>query len=205
MILLTAVVPRDAVLPDAEVSRRDVGPVTVLYEETAEEPSQARSAIVGQGRRLVALAERVPLLPIRYGTTVADEDELLDLATPRADEWSRRLADLAGRCELVVHLDLQEPARSSGPAESGRAYLEARMGRLRRQDEAVAEARRVLAPWTAESRPLPDGRRLAVLVDRADADVAREAIAAWGEEHSGTAVVVSGPWPPFSFCEEPVQ
>jgi hypothetical protein len=190
---------------DAEVARRDVGPVTVLYEETAEAPSQARSAIVEHGQRIVALAERVPMLPIRYGTTVADDDELLELVGMHVDEWSRRLAQLAGRCELVVHLDLRDVAPRTGPIESGRAYLEARRERLRRHDDAVADVRRVLAPWADESRLLPDGRRLAVLVERTEAAAAREAVATWGDEQPDIAVVVSGPWPPFSFCEEPEQ
>ena len=202
MMLLAAVVARDAGPLDTELDRSDVGPVTVLYEESPEPPSQELSAIVEHGRRIVALAERVPLLPIRYGTTVADSEELAELAGSRADEWSRRLAHLAGRWELVVHLDLHDVTSPTGPAESGTAYLEARMARLRRHDRAVVDVRRVLEPWADESRLLLDRRRLAVLVGRDDADAAREALATWAEQERDLTVSVSGPWPPFSFCEE---
>lgn len=202
MIVLTAVVPRDAVLPDIDLDRRDIGPVTVLYEETSEGPSPARSAILEHGRRILALAERVPLLPIRYGTTVTDSVELDELARPRADEWDRRLAHLAGRCELVVHIELGDATTPTAPSGSGRAYLEGRMARLRRHERAVADVNRVLAPWVDETRLLPDGRRLAVLLDRADADAARRALTAWGEQQPDLSLSASGPWPPFSFCEE---
>jgi hypothetical protein len=201
MIVLTAVVPRGALPPDTDVDGRDIGPVTVLYEEVSDAPPPGRSAILEHGRRIVDLAELMPLLPMRYGTTVADSEELVELAGPRADEWSRRLAHVAGRCELVVHVDLPEVTAPPGPAQSGRAYLEARMTRLRRHERALAEVRRVLASWTEETRVLPDGRRLAVLLDKGDAEAARLALNAWGEE-SGTATSISGPWPAFSFCEE---
>ena len=202
MMLLAAVVPREAVLVGTELHRRDVGPVAVLYEERSEAPTEEPSAVVEHGRRIVALAEKVPLLPIRYGTTVADGQELDELAEQRADEWSRRLAHLAGRCELLVHLDLHDLTAPTGPAESGRAYLEARMARLRRHEQLVADVRRVLEPWTDETRVLLDRRRLAVLVEREDAATACEALAAWGEGQCDLAVSTSGPWPPFSFCEE---
>lgn len=202
MILLHAVVPSDVEDTGREgLAALAAGPVTVLYEERPEPPSDDREDVLEHGRRILALAAQVPLLPIRYGTTLTDTDELGAVAEERADEWSRRLAHLADRCELVVHLDVHGSAPAGRP-DSGRAYLEARMARLRRRERALADVRRVLEPWSPETRVLPDQRRLAVLVARADAGPARDALAGWGDGQPDLEVVVSGPWPPFSFCEE---
>ena len=180
--------------------RHDAGPVTVLYEETPERPSQSREAVVEHGRRVVALADRVAVLPMRYGTTVADLDELRTVAEQHADAWGRRLAQLSGRCELVVHVDVR--ASPEMTPESGRAYLRRRMEHVQRHDRALNDARALLADRCDEMRVLPDGHRLAVLVARRDAQIVRAAVATWGQLHDDLEVNVTGPWPPFSFCEE---
>ena len=204
MIRLHAVVPRDSARAyDGRLRRHDAGAVSVLYEETTEPPTGTRSAVVEHGRRVVALAERVPTLPMRYGTTLDDTDELRSTADAHADAWSRRLAQLAGRCELVVHVDVT-PDRPPVPGGgSGRAYLRRRMAELQQRDRAMADARSVLRTWAEDVRPLPDSRRLAVLVRRQDADAARKSVLAWGRLHEELDVAVTGPWPPFSFCEAP--
>lgn len=203
MIRLHAVVPRgSASVYEGNLRRHDVGGVTVLYEETTEPPAGTRDAVVEHGRRVVALAERVPTLPMRYGTTLGDADELRTTADEHADAWSRRLAELAGRCELVVHVDVTtDRAPVPGDGGSGRAYLRRRMTELQQHDQAMADARAVLRNWAEDVRPLPDRRRLAVLVRRQDADAVREAVMAWGQLHEDLGVAVTGPWPPFSFCE----
>lgn len=203
MIRLHAVVPRGAASEDDwGLRRHDAGAVTVLYEETVEPPAGTRAAVVEHGRRVVALADRVPVLPMRYGTTLDDAEELSAVAEGHADAWGRRLAQLAGRCELVVHVDVatrQDPAPADG---SGRAYLRRRMAHVRRQDDALEDVRTVMSRWSEELRILPDGNRLAVLVSRADADVTRAIVEAWGRSQADLDVAVTGPWPPFSFCEE---
>jgi hypothetical protein len=205
MIRLHAVVPRDAAPEcDEGLRRHDAGAVTVLYEETAEPPAGTREAVVQHGRRVVALAERVPTLPMRYGTTLGDTDELRAAVEEHADAWSRRLAELTGRCELVVHVDVTtDRSPVPGGGGSGRAYLRRRMAELQRHDRAIGGARALLAASSEDLRLLPDGRRLAVLVRREHADAVREAVVAWGRDQADVEVDVTGPWPPFSFCETP--
>jgi hypothetical protein len=201
MIVLHAVVPRDVGdVADLHLRGHTAGAVTVLYEEADDPPASSRDAVLEHGRRVVALADRTPLLPIRYGTTLPDVDELRAVAAERAGDWSRRLDELAGKCELVVHVEpLDHPARA---VESGRAYLEQRIGQITRQERAVDDVRQVLGPFATEDRLLPDRRRLAVLVDRDDADAVRDSVTAWARGESDLDVTVTGPWPPFSFSED---
>jgi len=199
MIVLHAVVPSDADLGDPGLSVHEAGPVTVLYDEVTRPPSTSRDAVLEQGRRMVALAERVPVLPMRYGTTVRDVGDLRAVVEERGDSWSRRLALLTGCRELVVHLGVAAPARRIDG--TGRDYLLRRMDHLEQQDRVVRDVRALLSPWSRDLRRLPDQQRLAVLVSRQDVETTRAALAAWAAAHD-VEVIVTGPWPPFSFCEE---
>lgn len=203
MIVLHAVVPRDAdEIGDERLREYDAGAVKVLYEETDQPPSGVRADVIEHGRRIVALADRVPTLPMRYGTTVADVDELSEVGKEHADAWGQRLARLVDRRELVVHLETATPADADPVVDSGRAYIRRRMARLRRQDLAIDEARTLLGRWAEETRVLPDRERLAVLLRGRDVEPARNVLEAWGRSHDDLTVTLTGPWPPFSFCEE---
>jgi Gas vesicle synthesis protein GvpL/GvpF len=203
VIVLHAVVPRDTdEIGDQRLRAYDAGPVKVLYEETDEAPVGERADVIEHGRRIVALADRVPTLPMRYGTTLADVEELSTVGKEHADAWARRLARLVDRCELVVHLETSSAAGADPVVDSGRAYLRLRMARLRRQDLAIDEARKLLGRWVEETRVLPDRERLAVLLRRRDVDPARHVLEAWGRSRDDLSVTLTGPWPPFSFCEE---
>jgi hypothetical protein len=202
MIVVHAVVPRGTGIDVRPLRRHDSGQVTVLYEEAPEPPPHERAAVVEHGHRVVSLADQVPLLPMRYGTTLPGIGELRAVAEDRADEWSQRLAQLAGRCELVVHVDLASPVEHASHADSGRAFLLRRTARLQRHERALEEVRALVAPWSEEQRVLTDRARVAVLVRRQDADDASRAVTDWGHTQDDLQVVVTGPWPPFSFCEE---
>ena len=62
--------------------------------------------------------------------------------------------------------------------------------------------RNLLDRWARDVRALPDGRRIAVLVRCEDAPAVRDAVVESAVHHDDVEVIVTGPWPPFSFCEE---
>ena len=76
--------------------------------------------------------------------------------------------------------------------------MEVLHSRQRTWDELIG----LLGPTAREVRMLPDGRRMAALVPREQADQVRQAVTDWAQERSDVEVTVTGPWPPFSFCEE---
>ena len=52
-------------------------------------------------------------------------------------------------------------------------------------------------------RPVSLPLRAAYLVDRAHVDAFVAAVRALQREHAGLSVLCTGPWPPYSFAEEP--
>lgn len=202
MIVLHAVIPRPSAEADTRGFRAHVaGAVSVLYTQAEGEPAASRTAVLEHGARIVELAERGPVLPMRYGTIVPGFDELAVVAEENAGAWGRMLARLAGHGELLVHVDGADAGERHRTGESGRDYLRRRTAVVRRQARAIEEVTDLLEPWAREVRVLPNGRRIAALVRREDAAAVRDAVLE-SATHDDVEVVVTGPWPPFSFCDE---
>jgi hypothetical protein len=118
-----------------------------------------------------------------------------------APTWQRRLDALHGQVELLVHVQVDgEAQRSDG--ETGRSYLRRRSAVLGARDRAVQAVGTILGAWPHQLRPLPDGKRVAVLVGREVTAPARTALEAWAADQPDIGIVVTGPWPPFSFSED---
>lgn len=182
---------------------RTKGAVTVLHEHTDTPPTPAQEAVIAHGRRISRLAERWAVLPMRYGTTVESVAELDAVMAEQTETWQRRLSVVDGHCELLVHVDVPRRDVAEEPATTGREYLLRRSEELRRHDEvwdAVTDAAR---PWSRERRVLADGSRMAVLVARDQVDPLRAALDEWAAANPAARMAVTGPWPPFSFCQEP--
>jgi hypothetical protein len=122
------------------------------------------------------------LLPMRFGSSVEDEDELRAVLRERHDRLTGALARIGDRVELGVRV----LGTATEAPTTGRDYLQARLS-VSRLDAALAEL-------AAESRRRPPRRgellRAAYLVDPADVPRFRAA--------AGDAVC-TGPWPPYSF------
>lgn len=199
MILLHAVVPRNGAT--VGLQRVVAGDVAVLYEECDQAPSRERDAVLAHGARILELAADGPVLPMRYGTAVADVSDLAAVVEDNAPTWQRRLDALHGQVELLVHVQVDgEAQRSDG--ETGRSYLRRRSAVLGARDRAVQAVGTILGAWPHQLRPLPDGKRVAVLVGREVTAPARAALEAWAADQPDIGIVVTGPWPPFSFSED---
>lgn len=79
-----------------------------------------------------------------------------------------------------------------------------RAAELNARSAAVEDLTEALSCWAREHRelPWPSPARLAVLVDLHDVEASRASLAAWADGHPGIRLDVTGPWPPFSFCED---
>jgi hypothetical protein len=143
---------------------------------------------------LERLMEDRDLLPVRFGTVVADERAAAEAISPRSDELARALERVRGAVELSVRAVENEPG---GQAASGSEYLEGRIAGERRA-RAVHEP---LAAIARDSAVLdgPEALRAAYLVDRREVDAFVERFRGLQREHRELSVVCTGPWPPYSF------
>ncbi len=132
MIVLFAVVPRGR----TEVSgwRTCAGEqVNVLYDVQDLPPGRSVKDVLDFGARLQSVAETGPVLPVRYGSVLADMSDLRDLVQTREASWAEQLDRVAGHRELIVHLRLPEgasPPPADKGSETGTEYLRRRAAHL---------------------------------------------------------------------------
>jgi len=179
--------------------------LTVFAEPRTQPPERSMRELIRFGQVLHQLWSYVSVLPMRFGTVVSDRDELDELVAEHESEWTDRLAAVTGRSECIVHLPLPERVSEHVRDEqTGSDYLRRRATEVKRHDAETAELRALLAPYASEITPLqpvrPQESRLSVLVPDEQVEAARTAIQDWAVSRSGATV--TGPWPPFSFCQE---
>jgi hypothetical protein len=157
-----------------------------------------------------AVFERHPVLPLRFGTILRDDQAAARLLTDHHDEAADWLDRVAGHREWGVRARQARPdTPAETPAEglSGTEYLAMRRGRLAaaartRRDGSTAAAalHEALARHATESMPRTrkSGAPLldAAYLVPAGAEAAFTAEPACFHE---LAVEITGPWPPYSF------
>jgi len=139
------------------------------------------------------------VLPMRFGSTVADEAELRRFLVDRQATLAAALAGIAGRVELGVRILAQR--EDAGPVASGREYV---LSKLR--DGARADrVHEPLAALAADSRLQPprggeEVLRGAYLVDRSALSRFRAGVQRLQQAHPDVAILCTGPWPPYTFA-----
>lgn len=210
-------------LDDRPVRGRTSGPFRLWVSASDEAPA----ATVERARRhnlvvTASLGERVTPIPARFGQWFARPADLDERLERRREEYVARLRAIAGAVEFggrVVDARMRR-ADGGGPARdeaepkrvaSGTAYLEllarrleARRAARARSTEIRAWLRDGLGPLVREDRAEPDRDSpglvtLAHLVARADADAYRRRVRRLAEGRPELRLVVTGPWPPYSF------
>jgi hypothetical protein len=121
----------------------------------------------------------MPVLPMRFASTLADEGALRRLIEERHESFAAALAHVAGRVEVGVRT-------ASRGATSGREHL---LGKL-----ALHEP---LAALAVDSRVRSSGS--AYLVERDALPGFTQAVERLQEAHPELAILCTGPWPPYSF------
>jgi len=217
-------VPSDLTgIEDAELSTVAWGSLAVVASPLASSglrlttENVLRHAAVVEGMR-----QHGPTLPVRFGTVVADAETLARALAERHDELVADLARLGDKAEFGLTALWDRPpvddGRSDWPGDDERAgdgpgtrYLRARLARSRRDAARQEAARSITRELDAAlgSRVL-DRRcsiaptdRLAVratfLIEPTRFDACRQAIAEVRRRRPDLRVLVSGPWPPYSF------
>jgi hypothetical protein len=164
-----------------------------------------------------AVFEHEPVLPLRFGTIVSDEDAAVQLLHSRHNEVSSWLDQVAGHREWGIRVgqaDTGQPDDVALDGLSGTEYLQQRQRKLtsgqdtrQRQVTAAQSLHDTLARHATDStrrdhttHTLLDAAYLVPSGNEAafHADVTR-----LGDklEQIGSSVRTTGPWPPYSFTQ----
>lgn len=180
------------------------GVALVASCHAARSPAPTAEALWRYEEVVERLMARQAILPARFGSVLADEDEARNALGARRDELRRGFDLVRGAVELGIRASWSE-APAPPPASSGTEYMLGRLEVHRRAQRAAD----LVVPLGAVARsskvkvlPRPSVPLLAAyLVDRDRTDefvaLATELDAAF----EGGQLVCTGPWPPYSFVE----
>ncbi len=170
--------------------------------------------------------ENGPVLPLRFGTVVADEAGARRLLEEQSTQARRRLAHLDTHREWGVRLSRDPAAVETDPAVTadsaaarrdmtGTSYLAARREALERSQRAeqqtaalAAQVEEALSEQAVDLAYRGGGAGSGVLADlaylvpaaREDAFLAAAERLSGDVAHEGLVLEVTGPWPPYSFA-----
>lgn len=185
--------------PDPPVVAIASDGVSVLCTPSAAAPPDA-AALWHHEELLERLMQQRPLLPVRFGTRVADEAAAAAAVVGRGGELMARLDHVRDAVELSVRVRLAEPEPEPvGDAASGAEYLRARTAR----SHAADAVRVALGGLARDSRERAGGEplRAAYLIGRDAVDAFVTRVRELQDEHPELAILCTGPWPPYSFSE----
>jgi Gas vesicle synthesis protein GvpL/GvpF len=199
-------------------------------QDRLSDPAELEAVARDHHDVVVAVAALGPAIPLRLATVYLTDDRVQDLLSQRRDEFCQTLGWLAHRTECgikawaapdILTSDVA-PARQPAASQSGAAYL------LRRRAELAARADRqrlaarcgeeihaALGQLAIASRlhPIHDAGapadaalqvlNAAYLVESASFQEFAESARAVGTHAGAARVVVTGPWPSYSFADGP--
>jgi hypothetical protein len=210
--------PGDLVgLNGSPVELFEVGDVG-LWVSTTERPQVSVEAVQAHNRVVeVAVTEDVTPVPLRFGQWLEDPGKLAAQVSERASDYRDSLGRFAGCLEFGLRLidpeaaDEARDVRRSAPA-TGREYMQAlrESSKLADQRQAYSETvatrvRELLRDIVREEKVETAQTRHAVLtvshlVAREHFDEYRERARRIRSVFPALRLLLSGPWPPYSFA-----
>ncbi len=155
------------------------------------------------------LMEDAVVLPMRFGTTVADDSAVEELLRSRAEEFAELIDEVRGAVELSVRAELPAaapPTPVRGGADDttpdGTEYMRERGRLLRYRDRSSEVLHESLTALSRRSLLHAGGAgtgfKGAYLVDGGSVDTFADLVDSLGVE-MGVEISCTGPWPPYSF------
>jgi Gas vesicle synthesis protein GvpL/GvpF len=154
------------------------GGLVVVCGPAAEGEEVTEEALWRHEEIVEALMNDRDVLPVRYGTRVADETEAARAVAARSDQLRAVLEHVSGAVELSLRVRAQE---------SGTELDLSSLRPLAR--DAIVQ------PGRDDSELL----RCSYLVEHAGVGVFRYAVAELQRSHPDLGFLLTGPWPPYSF------
>ena len=206
----------------ASVRRLDLGGLSAWVSDVATTAIVASPHRAQDHDRVVraALEQETPL-PARFGQVIAGESELRAALLERRTAFEAALDRVEGAVEMTIRMLVPGAARGARRgdptdlerAASGRRYLERVAAEQREERNVLARAGIMRDRVSSAVGPLVRAQScasagagsslvtLSHLVPRVNIDAYRNAILALRKEDPALAVMVSGPWAPYSFTE----
>jgi hypothetical protein len=182
------------------------GLAAVYSRHRALRPAPLPKLVLHHERVVEGIMATGAVLPLRFGTQLEHEEQLAALLAARHDELMRSLARVRGKTELGVRvIALRPPSRRQADEASGREYLLARVRAHRRHQQAIHDVHAALGALSEASCIREPGTAPAILVaaylvdSERVAEFRRQADQLAGRP-PGTRMIVTGPWPPYSFA-----
>jgi nicotinic acid phosphoribosyltransferase len=176
VIELVAITHAAAPPPPARLRAIPVGGLLAVVGPASDEEATAES--LWRHEELVEeLMADCDVLPVRYGTRFADDDDAAHAVAARHAALATALDHVRGAVELSVRAIGADP---------------------RATHAALSELAR-----DAMERPVrpPEALRAAYLVDRDTVDAFAARVAQLQAAQGGAQILCTGPWPPYSFSE----
>ena len=142
------------------------------------------------------LFRQTTIVPFRFPTLLPTQTELAEFVRDRHALFAKDLGRLEGKIQMEVIVSA--PAQTG--AESGTAYLQAKLSQTQTLRDAAEQIRSAVESHIVENaeREIQDGARLFFLVRRNQIDSFMQAIARCGVRGLRT----TGPWPPTAFLSK---
>jgi hypothetical protein len=201
-------------LGDAPVEQVRVEDVAAVCSASPRPPEPDAPRLWRHQEVVETLMRYGPVLPVRFGTRLADDEEIRTLVRRHLPALVAGLAAVRDKVEVGVRVLWAQAPPSQPPVEAGtgRDYLLRRAAHQHAEDAwRLAAERRAddlhgaLAVFAsaATRTVLPAPNTLmagAYLVDAEQVDRIGVAARALGEREADLTFVPTGPWPPYSFA-----
>ena len=230
MIYLYGIVEQGCVLPAGLNGIDDTAPALLRHADIAAvigDVQLSRVPLVEknlwQHEKLIeGLMLEHAILPVRYGTLLKSEQEVLDILAANQAGFVSNLGRVRGRVELGVRVlweDVPEagPDVTAGPALRGRDYMLARLVEAQEQRARRERGQALVDKINALLSPLADQHAIkllvtprmlltaAYLVAREHVGQFRNAIESLAIKEQKLQFLCTGPWPSYSFVDVNVQ
>jgi hypothetical protein len=175
------------------------GDLTAICAPAVEE-SAGVEALWRHEELVESLMETRDVLPVRFGTLLADDDAVAHAVGERGGQLAGRLELVRGAVELALRVDDQgtaTPIRSG--AATGTEYMQLQAARVR-SGRLIHEELAALARDTA-TLPGPELVRAAYLVGREKVDDFVARVRKLQDANPELVLICTGPWPPYSFAD----
>jgi gas vesicle protein GvpL/GvpF len=206
----------------SQIRVADTADTAYAAESDSEAPAATAESLLRHEAVVEAVRAGGPALPVRFGTALADSDEVMRALAKHYDRLRDDLRRIGDKVEMGVSVLWRSTETPAGtPARGadaegadrrpGLAYLRARQVEYR-QAEAVRERAQALAREVDTAlqqlalewrRSLCPSDRLALrdqyLLERERIDAFERAFDELRRSHQEARFLLSGPWPPYSF------